>query len=456
MIRAYSSVWSSASRIGLKCACFLCVQPNFGDFLRKKFSNNSNSNKPQRPNRQQQRPQRGGAGPHAGKPPHGPAGTSTGTGGTGALGGSTNSTSLGSSNLKPQRPLGDSGIGPSGAGRGFGSSGSKPPGAAGYSSSSSPPTMGTSSSGASASARASTPTGWASTSSSSGSERGPSPFQQQRLGSGSNSSPGADSKGGRAGSGSGRAGGAQPRITSGSSAGAAPGGAAPGCPLRKWLGPMAGLVFNQYDKFICPPAIVAARAALAKTAAVQSLRPQALPVKLVAVAAVVAGINLPCGAVREHFEKFSVGWFVAVHATIPFVAMLRKAVIMPKYAMLVTIAAAVMGQIVGSRIERMRLLHEQQHGPLLPLQLTLPLQQQQEETASLQGSSSARNTSSSSTGATWRGEQGGSTAQHGSGRGRNWREQLAADPEPVDQAAAGGRCGGVMGSLFARLPMVKA
>lgn len=142
---------------------------------------------------------------------------------------------------------------------------------------------------------------------------------------------------------------------------------AAGCPLRKWLGPLSGLVFNQYDKLVCPPAIVAARAALARTAPVKQLRPQALPVKLVAVAAVVAGINIPCGAVREHFEKFSVGWFVAVHATIPFVAMLRKAVIMPKYAILATIAAAVMGQVVGSRLERMRLQHEREHGPLLPL-----------------------------------------------------------------------------------------
>lgn len=140
---------------------------------------------------------------------------------------------------------------------------------------------------------------------------------------------------------------------------------------------MAGLVFNQYDKLICPPPIVAARAALASTTAVKQLRPQALPVKLVAVAAVVAGINMPCGAVREHFEKFSVGWFIAVHATIPFVAMLRKAVIMPKYAIVVTIAAAVMGQVVGSRLERMRLKYEQEHGPLLPLQLSLPLQHEE-------------------------------------------------------------------------------
>eukprot|EP00775_Hariotina_reticulata_P011084 gene11084-11240_t len=53
----------------------------------------------------------------------------------------------------------------------------------------------------------------------------------------------------------------------------------------------------------------------------------------------------PASNLNKHFEKFSTGWFIAVHATIPFVAMLRKAVIMPKYAMVVTIAAAVLGQM---------------------------------------------------------------------------------------------------------------
>jgi len=118
-------------------------------------------------------------------------------------------------------------------------------------------------------------------------------------------------------------------------------------------------VFNQYDKIVCPPAIVAARAALARTPAVKKLRPQALGVKLLAVAATAAALNVPCGMWREHVEKFSVEWFIAVHATIPFVAMLRKAVIMPKFAIAVTIGAAVVGQVVGSRLERLRLQQQQ-------------------------------------------------------------------------------------------------
>lgn len=134
------------------------------------------------------------------------------------------------------------------------------------------------------------------------------------------------------------------------------------CPLRKALGPFAHVVFSKSGNLHCPEAIVQARAALAKTEVVRQLRPQELHVKLAAVAAIAAAMNVPCGAVREHFEKFSFGWFVAVHATIPFVAMFRKAVVMPKYAIILTIAAAVAGQVVGSRLERKRLAAEKTRG----------------------------------------------------------------------------------------------
>jgi hypothetical protein len=125
--------------------------------------------------------------------------------------------------------------------------------------------------------------------------------------------------------------------------------------MRRLLGPLAPLVFNPSGHLSCPAPIVRARAALAATQPVRALRPQALHTKLAAVAAVTAAVNLPLGIVREHTEKFSWQWIVAVHASIPFVAMLRKAIIMPKYAILFTIAAAVAGQAVGARLERKRL-----------------------------------------------------------------------------------------------------
>ncbi|XP_054791910.1 uncharacterized protein LOC129297608 [Prosopis cineraria] len=108
-------------------------------------------------------------------------------------------------------------------------------------------------------------------------------------------------------------------------------------------------------KIRCPPAVVAARAALARTALVKNLRPQPLPAKMLAIAALGMAVNVPLGIWKEHTKKFSLSWFAAVHAAVPFIAMLRKSVLMPKSAMALTIAASILGQVLGSRAERIRL-----------------------------------------------------------------------------------------------------
>ncbi|XP_073360617.1 uncharacterized protein [Aegilops tauschii subsp. strangulata] len=119
--------------------------------------------------------------------------------------------------------------------------------------------------------------------------------------------------------------------------------------VAKALQPPAGM------KLKCPPAIVAARAALARTTLVKSLRPQPLPAKMVAIAMLGMAANVPLGVWREHTKKFSPQWFAAVHAAVPFIAMLRKSVNMPRTAMVFTIAASILGQTIGSRAERIRL-----------------------------------------------------------------------------------------------------
>ncbi|GAB2286788.1 hypothetical protein Dimus_021183 [Dionaea muscipula] len=108
-------------------------------------------------------------------------------------------------------------------------------------------------------------------------------------------------------------------------------------------------------KYKCPPAIVAARAALARTAFAKNLRPQPLPNKVLAIGVLGMAANVPLGVWREHTEKFSPAWFAAVHAAVPFIAMLRKSVLMPKSAMAFTIGASILGQVIGSRAERYRL-----------------------------------------------------------------------------------------------------
>ncbi|KAL4575175.1 hypothetical protein LXL04_022017 [Taraxacum kok-saghyz] len=116
--------------------------------------------------------------------------------------------------------------------------------------------------------------------------------------------------------------------------------------MAKALKPPPGINYR------CPPAIVAARAALAKTAFAKNLRPQPLPEKVMVIGALGMAANVPLGIWREHTKKFSPSWFVAVHAAVPFIAMLRKSVLMPKSAMAFTIAASVLGQVIGSRAER--------------------------------------------------------------------------------------------------------
>ncbi|KAL8264068.1 hypothetical protein R6Q59_022198 [Mikania micrantha] len=109
----------------------------------------------------------------------------------------------------------------------------------------------------------------------------------------------------------------------------------------------------------CPPAVVAARAALARTALVKNLRPQPLPKKMLVIGMLGMAANIPLGVWREHTRKFSLSWFIAVHAAVPFIAMLRKSVLMPKTAMAFTIAASILGQVIGSRAERFRLMRAQ-------------------------------------------------------------------------------------------------
>lgn len=119
--------------------------------------------------------------------------------------------------------------------------------------------------------------------------------------------------------------------------------------VAKVLQPPSGI------KYKCPPAIVAARSALAKTAFAKNLRPQPLPAKVLVIGMLGMAANVPLGIWREHTEKFSPSWFVAVHAAVPFIGMLRKSVLMPKAAMAFTIGASILGQVIGSRAERYRL-----------------------------------------------------------------------------------------------------
>ncbi len=64
--------------------------------------------------------------------------------------------------------------------------------------------------------------------------------------------------------------------------------------------------------------------------------------------------NIPLGYLRMGSPRFSVRWFVFIHLSIPFIAGLRLANDISWQAIPFTIATAIAGQMIGSRIYRQR------------------------------------------------------------------------------------------------------
>lgn len=69
----------------------------------------------------------------------------------------------------------------------------------------------------------------------------------------------------------------------------------------------------------------------------------------VTAAAVVA--NIPMGRQRADCEKFSPSWFFWVHASVPAIVAMRRALQLPRAAIVLTVSGAIAGQAVGARRE---------------------------------------------------------------------------------------------------------
>jgi hypothetical protein len=111
-------------------------------------------------------------------------------------------------------------------------------------------------------------------------------------------------------------------------------------------------IYGNNGKLQCPPVVVAVRKLVANTPICRAIRPQPLSNRLAACFALALAGNVPPGMLKEHFDKFSPQWILAVHASVPVVAALRKATRLPPYAILVTVLGSVLGQMVGGRMER--------------------------------------------------------------------------------------------------------
>lgn len=65
-------------------------------------------------------------------------------------------------------------------------------------------------------------------------------------------------------------------------------------------------------------------------------------------------ISLPCGYLRQNYDKFSFMWFLLIHIPIPFIVMLRLGAGFDWHVIPLTLGGSIAGQIVGASIGHRR------------------------------------------------------------------------------------------------------
>lgn len=68
------------------------------------------------------------------------------------------------------------------------------------------------------------------------------------------------------------------------------------------------------------------------------------------VALVTFFINIPLGCWRNKYKKFTLPWWLLIHASIPFVITLRVWLDTPHFFIPLFIGLAIAGQLVGAKV----------------------------------------------------------------------------------------------------------
>lgn len=63
-------------------------------------------------------------------------------------------------------------------------------------------------------------------------------------------------------------------------------------------------------------------------------------------------INIPFGMLRASFKKYSLGWFLSIHAPIPLIAGIRIFTKVSLYFIPIFLIVSILGQIVGGKIKK--------------------------------------------------------------------------------------------------------
>jgi len=90
------------------------------------------------------------------------------------------------------------------------------------------------------------------------------------------------------------------------------------------------------------------------TGNVPAFAPQAPWALMALIGGAALAVNIPLGYAREGFRRFSFGWFVCVHLSVPLIAWLRLANHVSAWGIPAFVACAVLGQIAGGKVRRIR------------------------------------------------------------------------------------------------------
>ena len=80
-------------------------------------------------------------------------------------------------------------------------------------------------------------------------------------------------------------------------------------------------------------------------------------IKILLVALISFLANIPLGLWRSHQRRFSLKWFVAVHASVPFIIALRIWLNTDTAYIILFILMAVAGQFVGAKLPCAKINH---------------------------------------------------------------------------------------------------
>ena len=90
------------------------------------------------------------------------------------------------------------------------------------------------------------------------------------------------------------------------------------------------------------------------TGSVPAFAPQVPWALMALIGGAALTVNIPLGYAREGFRRFSLGWFLCIHLSVPLIAWLRLDNHVSAWGIPAFVACAVLGQIAGGWVRRIR------------------------------------------------------------------------------------------------------